>query len=212
MGQAGQRAEIGVGVVRQGRQACRRRARLEHRRALLDQLAELAEHARQLLDRAGQLLVAQEEIAGQPAQADVAQLATHGLELVALLGSDFLQGQHLVHVELLGQARDQPLGTALQYQQGGAALAQLAVQRRQALQLQARAVHAEAATAEGAGLQQGRVEDVDRQQAVGLQGGLQGRMVVEAQILFDPQQYAAHGLILKGAWAPSRLRRNANRP
>lgn len=71
-------------------------------------------------------------------------------------------------------------------------MAQLAVQRCQAFQQEAHAVHAHRPGAEGAGAQQGRVEDVQRQHALGAQGGLHGRVVVESQVLFEPEQ-ATHG-------------------
>ena len=124
------------------------------------------------------------------------RLVVQAGELGALLGGYFIQGQHFVQIELFDQAWNQLFGAALQYQQAGAALAQFAVEGCQAFHQKARAVHAQATAAQRARLQLCRVEDIERHDTVSIQGGLYGRVVVEAQILFEPEQHAAHGVIL----------------
>src|SRR3990167_8412865 len=150
----------------------------------------------QLFEGTGQLIRVQQVVAGCLQQGDAGQRVLHAGELRAFVGGDLLQGQHPVQAELADQPGDHLLWCARQNQQVRAALAQRAIQRHQTLEEKARPVHAEPAGAEGASLQLRRIEDEHRQQALGIQSGLQGRVIVEAQILFEPQQ-CAHGGFLE---------------
>src|SRR3990167_3862294 len=150
----------------------------------------------QLFEGTGQLIRVQQVVAGCLQQGDAGQRVLHAGELRAFVGGDLLQGQHQVQAELADQPGDHLLWCARQNQQVRAALAQRAIQRHQTLEEKARTVHAEPAGAEGASLQMRRSEDEHRQQALGIQSGLQGRVIVEAQILFEPQQ-CAHGGFLE---------------
>ena len=91
--------------------------RLKHLQALLDQGAELGKHRRQFGHRAGQLVTAQQAVAGLLPQRHAAQLGAHLLQLLALLGGDFFQGQDFLQVEARDQLRDQLFGAPLQHQQ-----------------------------------------------------------------------------------------------
>jgi hypothetical protein len=139
--------------------------------------------------------VAQQAVTLQSLQRHLAQAALYPLKLGAFFRGDLLQSQHPVQAQAADQLGDHLFGAPRQHQQLGAALAQGAVQRGETFQEEACAVHAEAAHAEFARLQLRRVEDEKRQQAFCTQGGLQGRVVVESQILFEPEQ-GVHGGVL----------------
>ncbi|MNG25919.1 hypothetical protein D3C84_1108380 [compost metagenome] len=66
-------------------------------------------------------------------------------------------------------------------------LAQARIQRRQAFQQETRAMHAEPARAEGRGTQQVGIEDIEWQQALRLEPCLERRVIVEPEILLQPE-------------------------
>ena len=81
-------------------------------------------------------------------------------------------------------------------------VAQLAIQCMQAFQEETRPVAAQTPAAELFALQPLAVEDLQRQQAISLQGSLQGRMVIQAQVVLEPQQGTVHDrFLVRGGWA-----------
>ena len=168
-------------------------ARLEHLQAFLHLGAELTEHHRQLFQGTRQFAALQQVVARQLLQGHLHQRSGHAADLRPLLGRDLLQGQHLLQVELAHQLGNHLLGRPGQHQQGRAALAQAAVQGRQAFQQEPRSVHTQARHAEFIALEQGRIQNIDGQQLPGTQARLQGRVIIQPQILFEPEQGAHSG-------------------
>ncbi|MNP32845.1 hypothetical protein D3C76_1260490 [compost metagenome] len=113
--------------------------------------------------------------------------------LGTLVRCHLVQGQYLVQAQVFHQRGDHQLGVALHHQQARAMLAQDGVEGGEAFQQEARAVHAQPARAKGRRAQHCRVQDIQRQQAICLQGRLQRRVVIESEVLLQPEQRAAHG-------------------
>ncbi|MCY1423004.1 hypothetical protein D9M71_387070 [compost metagenome] len=191
-GQGGQGFHQAGGPARQRGQGIGHGAGLEDVEALLQQGAELVEHRRQIGQRRGQLLFAQQAVALQLGQRHPQGMA-HPANLGALVGRHLVQGQHFVQIHVLHQGGDHQLGMALHHQQARTVLAQAGVEGGKAFQQEARAVHAQPARAERRRTEQRRVEDIQGQQAIRLQCRLQRRMVIESEVLLEPEQRAAHG-------------------
>ncbi|MCY1226312.1 hypothetical protein D9M72_385390 [compost metagenome] len=191
-GQGRQRLHQAGRTTGQRRQALGGGARLEDMQARFQQIAELIEDRGQLGQWTGQLFLAQQVVARQLGQRHLQRLA-HPAQLIALVGRHLFQGQHFIQAQVLQQGGNHQFGAALHHHQPRAMLAQARIQRRQAFQQETRAMHAEPARAEGRGTQQVGIEDIEWQQALRLEPCLERRVIVEPEILLQPEQRAAHG-------------------